>query len=34
MRLVSDAMTSGFNADEVKTLSQWIGVRHERNTGS
>jgi len=34
MSLVSDAVTSGFSTAEVKTLSQWIGVRHERNTGS
>jgi hypothetical protein len=31
---VSDAMSTGFSAAEVKTLSQWIAARHARNIGS
>jgi hypothetical protein len=34
MNRVSDAMSTGFSAAEVKTLSQWIAARHARNTGS
>ncbi len=34
MQIVSDAMATGFSAAEVKTLSQWIAARHDRNTGS
>lgn len=30
---VSDAMSTGFSAPEVKTLSKWIAVRHARNIG-
>ncbi len=31
---LSDAMSTGFSAAEVKTLSQWIAARHARNMGS
>jgi hypothetical protein len=34
MHRVSDAMSTGFSAAEVKTLSQWIAARHARNKGS
>ena len=34
MNRVSDAMSTGFSAAEVKTLSQWIADRHARNMGS
>lgn len=34
MQRVSDAMSTGFSAAEVKTLSQWIAARHARNTGA
>ncbi|MCC6001128.1 MAG: UPF0149 family protein [Pararhodobacter sp.] len=34
MNRVSDAMSTGFSAAEVKTLSQWIAARHARNMGA
>lgn len=31
MHLISDAMSTGFTAAEVKTLGQWIAARHDHN---
>jgi len=34
MQRVSDAMATGFSPADVKTLSQWVAARHDRNTGA